>query len=210
MRRAMKVDMRRALDVVAGPARLVLGGGLLGLSSAPAFAEEAQKGMPQLDFANSLTTSQVVWMALIFIVLYLLLSRWALPQVGEVMEMRASRIGQDLDAARTAKGEADRAVAELVTATRTAQSDAQAEIAAAVAKAKQVAAEEAAKVNARLEADIDAAEQRIHAARSAALGALRQVAGEAATAVVTRLVGAAPDAAAVDRAVGAQLAARGQ
>ena len=31
------------------------------------------EGMPQLDFANPLTTSQVVWGALIFIVLYILL-----------------------------------------------------------------------------------------------------------------------------------------
>lgn len=202
--------MRRALDVAARPATALLGGGLVSLLASPAFAEEVQKGMPQLNFANPLTTSQVVWMALIFVVLYLLLSRWALPQVGEVMEMRAARIGQDLDAARTAKGAADKAVSELVTATRTAQADAQAEIAAAVGKAKQEAADEAAKVNARLEADIAAAEQRIHAARAAALGALRQVAGEAATAVVTRLTGATPDGAVVDRAVGAELAARGQ
>ncbi len=65
-------------------------------------------------------------------------------------------------------------------------------------------------LNARLDAQITEAEQRIHAARAAALGALRQVASETATAVVTRLTGMTPDAATVDRAVGTQLAARGQ
>ena len=52
--------------------------------------------------------------------------------------------------------------------------------------------------------------QRRGQARTAAMGALRQVAGEAATAVVTRLTGHAPAADAVDRAVGGLLAARGQ
>ncbi|MBN8891500.1 MAG: hypothetical protein BGP12_19890 [Rhodospirillales bacterium 70-18] len=180
------------------------------LLSSAAFAAEKKEGMPQLDFANPLTISQVVWLALIFIALYLLLSRWALPQVGAVLEMRAARIGEDLDVARTAKAGADKAVAELTAATRTAQASAQAEIAGAVAKAKQEAAAEAATLNARLDESLAAAEQRIGAARTAALGALRQVATDTATAVVARLTGAAPDAAAVDRAVGASLAARGQ
>ena len=46
------------------------------------------EGMPQLDFANPLTTWQVIWGAIIFILFYLLVSRWGLPQVGSVLEMR--------------------------------------------------------------------------------------------------------------------------
>lgn len=201
--------MRRAVQIAMRPAAALLGGYCF-LMTSVAFAAEKKEGMPQLDFANKLTTSQVVWMALIFVCLYLLLSRWALPQVGAVLEMRAATISQDLDAARTAKGGADAAVAELTTATRSAQANAQAEIAGAVAKAKEEAAAEAATLNAKLDANLAAAEQRIAAARASALGALRQVAGETATAVVTRLTGAAPDATAIDQAVGAQLAARGQ
>jgi F-type H+-transporting ATPase subunit b len=216
MRRALVSDMRRAFEFAARPflslggALALAGGGMVFLLNSAASAEEVQKGMPQLDFANKLTTSQVVWLALIFVILYVLLSRWALPQVGEVLEMRAARIGQDLDAARTAKGAADAAVAELMAATRTAQASAQAEIADAVGKAKETAAAQAATLNARLGAQISEAEVRIHAARASALGALRQVAAETATAVVQRLTGTTPDAGAVDRAVGAQLAARGQ
>lgn len=173
-------------------------------------AAMAEEGMPQLDFGNKLTTSQMIWLVIIFWVFYLLVSRWALPQVGSVLETRGARIAQDLDAARAAKIEADAAVAEQATATRAAQAGAQAEIANAVAQAKQAAAAEAATLNARLDAQIADAEQRIGAARAAALGALRQVAGDTTTAVVRRLTGVAPDAAAVDQAVGAQLAARGQ
>jgi F-type H+-transporting ATPase subunit b len=174
-----------------------------------AMAEEAEKGMPQLDFKNPLTISQVVWLALIFVALYLLLSKWALPQVGAVLEMRAGRIAGDLDAARAAKGQADAAVADLTESTRSAHASAQAEIAGAVASAKQVAAEQSAKLSARLDAQLEAAEGRIDVARTAAMGALRQVAGETAGEVISRLTGATPDAAQVDQAVGGVLAARG-
>ncbi len=166
------------------------------------------EGMPQLDFKTPLTVSQVVWGAIIFALLYVIASRAALPKVGEVLEERAARIARDLEAARAAKEEADAAVAELTRATREAHAGAQAQIAESLGAAKARAAEQAATLNARLDSDIAAAEQRIHAARRAALGALGQVAGETAQAVVARLAAGtvAPDM--VDRAVAAALAAR--
>ena len=180
----------------------------MGAASAALAAAEKKGGMPQLDFANPLTTSQVVWLAIIFAVLYLLLSRWALPQVGAVLEMRASRIQADLQAAHAAKASADTAVAELTAATREAQATAQAEINSAVTAANQAAAAQAATLNARLEKQLAEAEQRIAAARASAMGALRNVATDTASAVVTRLVGSAPAAGAVEQAVDAALAAR--
>ena len=167
------------------PIGLLAAAVMSGLSSAALAAEES-KGMPQLDFGNVLTKSQVVWLALIFFVLYLLLSKWALPKVGTVLEKRASTIAGELQAAQTAKTAADAAVAELTAKTRAAQSGAQAEIAGAAE-----------------------AEQRIAAARAAAMGALRQVAGETAAVVVTRLTGVHASQPSVDAAVGAALAARG-
>jgi len=179
---------------------------LLLLLPARAFA----KGMPQIDFANPLTTSQVVWGAIIFIVLYVLLSRWALPQVGTVLAHRAERIAGDLDAARGAKERADAAVDELTRATRAAHAAAQAQIAEAVAVAKAAADAQSATINARLDAQIAAAEQRIAEARTAAYGALEQVAVDTANVVVARLIGAPIDHAAVPAAVAAVIAARGQ
>lgn len=180
----------------------------MGVLASAADAAEKKGGMPQLDFANPLTIAQVVWAALILIVMYLLLSRWALPQVGAVLEMRANRIRADLEAAQAAKGAADAAVAEVIEATRQAQATASAEINAAVATAKEAAAAQSAVLNARLETQLADAERRITAARGAAMGALRSVATETAAAVVTRLVGDAPAGGAVERAVDAALAAR--
>ncbi len=183
--------MRRLL--LAGPALLL------------AAAGPEKEGMPQLNFANPLTTSQVVWGAIIFALLYVALSRWALPKVGTVLEERRGRIASDLDTARSAKTAADGAVAELTEATRRARAEAQAAIATATQTAKAEAAARAAAANETLDAQLGEAEQRIAASRGAAMGALRQVAGEAATAVVTRLTGHAPDPAQVERSVGALL-----
>jgi F-type H+-transporting ATPase subunit b len=101
--------MKRFLSAAAAASALV---------PSLAFAQEAaEHGMPQLDFANPLTISQVVWLAIIFFALYLLLSRWALPQVASVIEARGSSIAEDLNAARRAKAQADAAVAEFTQAT---------------------------------------------------------------------------------------------
>ncbi len=178
------------------------------LLTSSAFAEEAKKGMPQLDFHNPLTISQVVWLAIIFCVLYVLLSKWALPQVASVLDARAGAIAADLDAARGAKQGADAAITELTQATQAAQAIARTEIATAIAAAKEASDAQAASLNAKLEAQLAAAETQIAAARAAAVGAVRQVATEATAVVVSRLTGSPADQAAVDAAVGSVLAAR--
>ena len=183
---------------------LPLGAGLLILPSAA-----MAKGMPQLDFTTPLTLSQVVWGAIIFAVLYILLSRTGLPMVASVLEERATKISRDLDEARAAKASADAGMAEAEQATARARADSQAAINAALEEAKKAAAAQAEMLNARLEEQLRDAEAQIGQARASAMSALRQVATETAATVVARLTGAAPDAGGLDRAVGAALAARG-
>ncbi|MDR3535268.1 MAG: F0F1 ATP synthase subunit B' [Acetobacteraceae bacterium] len=185
--------------------RLLLAAFLLSL---PATARAAG-GMPQLDFANPLTLSQVVWGAIIFVVLYILASRFALPRVGEVLEERAARIAADLQTAQAAKTRSDAAVVEMTEATAKARADAQTTINAELDKAKARVAEQAAVLNERLERQLVESEAQIVAARNAAMGALRQVATETAVTVVTRLTGLPPDDARVDAAIGGVLTARG-
>jgi len=182
--------------------------GLSLLTSSAFAAEGAKKGMPQLDLANPLTTSQVVWLAVIFFALYLLLSRWGLPKVAVVLEARATTIAGDLDAARAAKAKADAALADMTIATRKAQAEAQAQVTGAVEAAKAEAASQATAANAKLEAQLAEAEGRIAAARASAVGALREVSTSTASEVVARLAGFTPDASVIDNAVGRVLAAR--
>jgi F-type H+-transporting ATPase subunit b len=166
-------------------------------------------GMPQLDFANPLTTAQVVWGTIIFVVLYILASRVALPKVASVLEERATHIARDLESAQQAKERADAGMSEAETATAKARAEAQAAINAALDEAKQAAASQAATLNERLEKQLRDAESQINAARAAAMQALRQVATDTAETVVARLTNVSVDRQRLDSAIRTALAARG-
>ncbi|HEY0425939.1 MAG TPA: F0F1 ATP synthase subunit B' [Rhodopila sp.] len=167
------------------------------------------EGMPQLDFKTPLTISQVVWGAIIFVVLYLLLSRTGLPMVESVLQERAAKISKDLDEARAAKAGADAGMMQADQATAKARAESQSAINAALDEAKKAAAAQSETLNARLERQLQDSEAQIAQARAAAMSALRQVATETAATVVTRLTGTAPDAGRLDSAIGSALAARG-
>jgi F-type H+-transporting ATPase subunit b len=178
------------------------------LSTIVAKAAQADT-MPQLDFGNKLLTAQVIWGALIFAAFYALVSRWGLPKVASILEMRADTIARDLDQARDARANADRAVAELTEARKKAYAQSQAAIAEATQKAKADAAAKAAAQESKLDAQLAESEAQIGAARQAAMGALREVATETAVAVVSRLIGGEADTYRVQTAVSQVLEDRG-
>jgi F-type H+-transporting ATPase subunit b len=167
------------------------------------------EGMPQLDFKTPLTISQVVWGAIIFVVLYIMLSRTGLPLVASVLEERATKIAKDLDEARAAKARADDGMREADEATAKARAESQTAINAALDEAKTAATAQAEVLNTRLEKQLQESETQIAQARASAMRALRQVATETAATVVTRLTGKEPDAGRLDNAIGSALTARG-
>jgi F-type H+-transporting ATPase subunit b len=160
--------------------------------------------MPQFDPA--VWVPQLVWLAVTFVVLYLLMAKIALPRVGEVLEEREQRINESLRKADGLKRDAEDAVA----AYEKTMTDVRAKAAQELKAAHDRAAEEAAKRNAelgeRLASQISAAEVRIHQAREAAIGGLREVAIAAAGAAVDRLIGQKLESAALTGAVDAALA----
>ena len=169
-------------------------------------------GMPQLDFNNPLTISQVVWLLVIFGLFVYLCANYLLPPVTAVLTESRERIGADLDAARAAKSEADGAADAHRAATERARAEATAAIAGAVQSANAEAGAKAAVLNARLNEQVAAAEERIARARAAAMGALREVSVDATGALVERLAGIRDPAAvtaAVDRALATRTVAAG-
>ena len=193
------------MNIVPPFRRVALAASGLLMLPAAAMAE----GMPQLDVKNPLTTSQVVWGAIIFIVLYILASRFALPKVGVVLEERAGHIARDLAGAQAAKVSADSGMEDAMAATAKARADAQAAINAAVDEAKRAAAVRAEASNARLEKQLQDAETQIAAARAAAMSAIRDVASDTAETVIARLTGGQPDQQRLNNAIGAALSAHG-
>lgn len=187
---------------------LLLPGVLSGLGMIAVIRPAAAAGMPQLQFNNPLTLGQVFWGAIIFLVLYLLLSRSALPRVASVLAERRGRIEGDLDAAEAARREADTAIAELRLARRQASAEATGMVDKVVADAREQAAIRTREMNQRLEAEIARAELAVSAARQTALGSLRVIAGDTAQLLVERLTGGTADHALVQAKVDTALAAR--
>jgi len=145
--------------------------GLAAVLCAPGIA--MAEGLPQLDFANKLTTYQVVWGVVIFVILYILASRTALPKVEAVLEERARRIAGDLEGARDAKSRADSGIRAAADATAKARSEAQAAINAALESSKAAAAVQSVALNDR--ASLSTAEKSIRPrARSGVASAAQQ------------------------------------
>lgn len=157
--------------------------------------------MPQLDISTF--PSQLFWLAVIFVVLYLLMARLALPRVGAMIAQRKARIEADLERAQQMKAEADAVMAAYQRTLAEARAQAQATVAAAVERFNAEAAEGQRKAGEKLAAETSAAEGRIAEAKTQALANLRTVAIDVARATARKLTGTDIDdaraAAAVDR-----------
>ena len=62
-------------------------------------------------FDSTFFASQLLWLVITFVVLYLLMSRLVLPRIGGILEDRRDRIARDLDQADRLKQQADDAIA---------------------------------------------------------------------------------------------------
>ena len=141
--------------------------------------------MPQLNFADF--PPQLIWLAITFVVLYLLMSRLALPRVASVLERRAAHIATDLDKAAKRGAEAEEALAAYRLTLDSARSDAQSAVrAAADEMARQQAARDA-EFAASLAKRTRDAEASIAAAREKARDETRLMAGDIAAAIAAKL-----------------------
>ena len=156
--------------------------------------------MPQLDISTF--TPQLVWLAIWFVVLYVLMAKLALPRVGAIIESRQKRIDDDVAEAGKLKTESDAAVAAYEKALADARGRAQ--TIANETRDRQAAAADARRktLEDELNAKLAAAEKTIAATKSAAMSNVRSIAEDATRAIVERLIGEAPS----DKAVAAAVA----
>lgn len=159
--------------------------------------------MPQFD--PSVFSPQLFWLLVTFIALYWLVSKVAVPRVGEVLEQRARVIQEDLDRAVQLKAETDAAAAAYEKAMADARHQAQDHMQAMQADLKAVAEKRTADISAQIGKQVSDAEARIGAAKQSALDAMKGIAADTARDVVAKLTSITPDAGAVDTAVAAAL-----
>jgi F-type H+-transporting ATPase subunit b len=171
-------------------------------TSAPAGAEHASGGLPQFDL--SWWPGEIVWTLVIFAVLFVLFAKVFVPRVGGTIALREDRISGDIGEARRLRAEADaqhaQALAELAQARAQAQKLAVDARNAALADAGAHEALEQAKL-AEL---ISHAEIGITATRDQAMTHVRDIAAEAAGAVIAKLTGKSASAAELTAALRGQ------
>jgi len=160
--------------------------------------EGATPGMPQLDFSTF--GNQIFWLVVTLVVIYLILSRVALPRIAGVLAERSGTISNDLAAAEELKANAVAAEE----AYNQALSDARAEAAKIVASTKADMKAELDAAIAKADAEISQktaeSEKVISEIRATALESVEEVAKNTAMALVSAL-GGKEDAKTIDAAV---------
>ena len=175
-----------------------------GAHAKDAAGAQASGGLPQINVADF--APQLIWLAGIFCLLYLLMSKLVLPRIGGVLQERSDRIAKDLDAAQRLKGETQSALTNYENAMSEAK-----------ARAQKIAQEnrdtlngeinkERAVMETRINGQAAEADKRIADAKARAMGSVNDIAGETARAIVNQLIGQDVSAGEAAQALG-QLAA---
>ena len=156
-------------------------------------------------FESSTFASQLVSLVIAFVALYVIVSRFALPRVGGVIDARHNAIEADLAAAQKLKDESDAALKAYESDLASARSRAQAIGNENREKLNAASEVERKKLEDQLAAKLSEAEKTIAKTREAAMSNVRGIAADAASAIVQRLTGVLPDGGTVNSAVDASL-----
>src|SRR3569623_1071676 len=196
------VLVAQATSSSAAPADAVQNGTVVSeaASSAPASAAtgevhattahaDAPLGFPPFDASSF--ASQVLWFVLTFVVLYVVMSRVAIPQIGSIIDKRKARIDGDLKEAERLKGETDKAIAAYETALAEARKNAHAIAEETRTSLKTDLAGKRKAVEDVLSMMVAEVEARIGKNKDEALGRVSEIASDTAAALVPQLTGAA-------------------
>ena len=159
--------------------------------------------MPQFDITTFPT--QMIWLVIAFVVLYLLMGRIALPRIGQVLEDRQKRIDDNLDKAEALKAESDTDAASYGEMLTAARDQARGTIYEATQQATADAQRRHTELGERLAGEIKESEARIQEAKNAAIGEIGESAAAVAADAVARLIEVSPSAAEASRAVEAAM-----
>jgi F-type H+-transporting ATPase subunit b len=152
-------------------------------------------------FERETFASQLVWLAITFVVLYVMMSKLAVPRVSGILDARRDKSEGDIAAANELKAKTDATLAAYEKSLSDARARAQALAAETRDKLNAEAETKRKAIEDQLAAKLAGAEKSIAATKTAAMANVRTIAADAAAAIVTRLAGAAPSESAVTAAV---------
>ncbi len=144
--------------------------------------------MPQLNQIYTFP-SQIFWLLVTFVLLFLFLRFVALPRIAGVLEARRDQIEGDLDRAAQLKKEADELLAEYESAIAEGRAEAQAVVRKASDEMKDKATSAQSELGAKLAQQIKEAEANIDKARGDAMANIQSVSADVVQSVTERLIG---------------------
>jgi F-type H+-transporting ATPase subunit b len=162
--------------------------------------------LPQLEVSTFVP--QLVWLAITFCLLYVLMTRIGLPRVGGAIDARRRRIDDDLARAAQLKSEAEAAMAAYQQTLASARAEAQAAVKQTTDRLAAEAAERQRQLGETLAQHTAAAEQQIAAAKQRALAEMHDIAVEVGRSIAEKVTGSVPDAESLEAAVGRAMAER--
>jgi F-type H+-transporting ATPase subunit b len=157
------------------------------LVGAGAGVARAEGGLPQLNPHHF--SPQLFWLAVTFVILMILMSRVALPRIGEVIEERKDRIRRDLAAAERLKGETEKALQNYEKALADARTSASGIARQTRDTLNAEVDKERKAVESHLAQKLADAEASIAATKAKALAGVRDIAAETAELIVSKLTG---------------------
>ncbi len=166
-------------------------------------AHAESSGMPQLDPA--IFPNLIFWLIVAIVVLYLVLSRVALPRIGTVLGERSDAISNDIEEAARLKRRAEEAEAAYNAALAQARDEAHRITAETKAQIDKDLATLLAKADAEIAVKTAGSEKRIGEIRESAGRSVEEVARATAAEIVNALMPEAADTQAVDDAVANRL-----
>lgn len=163
-------------------------------------AGERGKQFPPFD--RETFASQLLWLAIAFIALYLIIGRLAIPRIGGIITSRANHIDGALAEAAALKDKSDAALAAYEKSLADARGRAQSLANETRDRLNAEAEQSRRKLEAELNGKLAKAEEQIAATKAAAMANVKSIAIDTAGAIVQRLIGAAPTTGTVESAVG--------
>ncbi len=163
-------------------------------------SSEHHKG-PFPPFQKDTFASQLVWLTVAFVLLYVLTAKVVVPRIGGIFAAREGKVAGDMAEATRLKGESDEVLATYEKALADARGRAQTMAGETRSRLNAEAEERRKQLEAELNAKLAEAERTIAASKAAAMTNVRGIAVEAAAAIVERLIGTAPAGPAVEAAV---------
>lgn len=139
-------------------------------------------------FDSTTFPSQLLWLAITFVLLYYLMAKVALPRIAGILEDRRDRIASDLDLAESLKKDSEAALEGYEKALADARARANTIAEGARDSARQAAATKRSAIEASLAEKLEAAEGRIGEIKAKALADVGEIAVEATETLVASLV----------------------